>query len=214
MDKFEYIPPKNLPVSTQNLIEDLKSVSKKLNTDSLSQEQYHKAGKYSTTIYKNRFGTWNNALQKAGLKITKIAFRPTEELFENILNIWQKLGRQPRQGDIDSNLSKISSGIYKKRFGNWTAAIKEFIEFANNKDLPIDSHTSYVLPKKNRRDPSLRLRYQILKRDNFSCVKCGASPAKNPEIILHIDHIIAGGEADISNLQTLCEKCNLGKSNL
>ena len=60
-----------------------------------------------------------------------------------------------------------------------------------------------------------KLRYQVLKRDNFKCCACGASPAKDPSVELHIDHIIPwskGGETTIDNLQTLCSKCNLGKS--
>lgn len=64
---------------------------------------------------------------------------------------------------------------------------------------------------------SSKLRYQVLKRDNFKCCACGASPAKNPLVELHIDHIIPwskGGETLIDNLQTLCSDCNLGKSNL
>ena len=60
-----------------------------------------------------------------------------------------------------------------------------------------------------------KLRYQVLKRDNFKCCACGASPAKDPSVELHIDHIIPwskGGETTIDNLQTLCSRCNLGKS--
>ncbi|MCC6919749.1 MAG: HNH endonuclease [Alphaproteobacteria bacterium] len=57
----------------------------------------------------------------------------------------------------------------------------------------------------------------MLKRDNFSCRACGASPASMPGLLLHIDHIRAwsvGGETIDDNLQTLCEPCNLGKSNI
>lgn len=60
-----------------------------------------------------------------------------------------------------------------------------------------------------------KLRYQVLKRDHFKCCACGASPAKDPSVELHIDHIIPwskGGETTIENLQTLCSRCNLGKS--
>lgn len=76
-------------------------------------------------------------------------------------------------------------------------------------------------PKTNKhRNPSARtvsdkLRYQVLKRDNFKCCACGASPARNPSVELHIDHIVPwskGGKTTIDNLQTLCSKCNLGKS--
>ena len=70
---------------------------------------------------------------------------------------------------------------------------------------------------KTKRDASLQMRYAVLKRDNFKCCACGASPAKDPSVELHIDHIVPwskGGETTIENLQTLCAKCNLGKSNI
>ena len=72
--------------------------------------------------------------------------------------------------------------------------------------------TEYV--HKTKRNIPVTLRYQIMKRDNFKCVLCGASPAKDPNIELHIDHIIPwskGGESTIDNLQTLCSVCNSGK---
>lgn len=67
------------------------------------------------------------------------------------------------------------------------------------------------------RNISDKLRYQVLKRDNFKCCACGASPAKDPAVELHVDHIVPwskGGETRIDNLQTLCSKCNLGKGDL
>ena len=69
--------------------------------------------------------------------------------------------------------------------------------------------------KKSTHAISDKLRYQVLKRDNFKCCACGASPAKDPSVELHIDHIIPwskGGESTLENLQTLCSKCNIGKS--
>ena len=69
--------------------------------------------------------------------------------------------------------------------------------------------------KKSTRAISDKLRYHVLKRDNFKCCACGASPAKDPSVELHIDHIIPwskGGESTLKNLQTLCSKCNIGKS--
>jgi len=54
-----------------------------------------------------------------------------------------------------------------------------------------------------------KLRHKIYKRDNYTCVLCGAKPP------LHIDHIIPvnlGGNNNPNNLQTLCIRCNLKKS--
>ena len=67
------------------------------------------------------------------------------------------------------------------------------------------------------RSISDKLRYQVLKRDNFKCCACGASPAKDPNVELHIDHIVPwskGGTSKLDNLQTLCSRCNLGKSDI
>ena len=70
---------------------------------------------------------------------------------------------------------------------------------------------------KTKREIGLQLRFKVFKRDNFKCCICGASPAKDPDVELHVDHIIPwskGGETVYENLQTLCSKCNIGKSNL
>lgn len=70
--------------------------------------------------------------------------------------------------------------------------------------------------KENSRNVSLSLRLEVLSRDNFRCVFCGKSPATDIGTKLHIDHIepfSKGGKSTLENLQTLCEECNLGKSN-
>ena len=56
------------------------------------------------------------------------------------------------------------------------------------------------------------VRFEVFKRDGFSCQYCGA---KAPEAVLHVDHINPvsnGGDNEIINLITSCEACNLGKS--
>jgi 5-methylcytosine-specific restriction enzyme A len=59
---------------------------------------------------------------------------------------------------------------------------------------------------------SVEVRKYVLQRDNYQCQSCGK---KASETQLNIDHIIPlaqGGKNDISNLQTLCQNCNLTKS--
>lgn len=60
-----------------------------------------------------------------------------------------------------------------------------------------------------------RLWYQVLMKDNWTCCSCKRS-AREHGIILHVDHILPrslGGKDELENLQTLCLKCNIGKSN-
>lgn len=58
---------------------------------------------------------------------------------------------------------------------------------------------------------SPKIRFQVLKRDKFTCQYCGKKP---PEVVLHIDHKKAksnGGGNELTNLLTSCRSCNLGK---
>lgn len=63
----------------------------------------------------------------------------------------------------------------------------------------------------------------VFKRDNFTCKACGLKPETTnkyglviPDLsLLRCDHIhpfAHGGKTEISNLQTLCRKCNSAKS--
>lgn len=66
--------------------------------------------------------------------------------------------------------------------------------------------------KRERKYMNDQLRYDVLKRDNFTCQKCGATAKDGAK--LHVDHIIPiykGGKTTMSNLQTLCDRCNIGK---
>lgn len=62
-----------------------------------------------------------------------------------------------------------------------------------------------------RKSISKKLRFEVFKRDMFTCQYCGR---KAPDVVLHIDHIkpvSKGGRNEIMNLVTSCIDCNLGK---
>lgn len=64
----------------------------------------------------------------------------------------------------------------------------------------------------SRKSLSKSLRFEVFKRDQFTCQYCGAHP---PSVILHCDHIhpvAKGGTNDIDNLITSCITCNQGKA--
>ena len=67
--------------------------------------------------------------------------------------------------------------------------------------------------KMERLKMSDSLRYDVMMRDGFKCVICGATVEDGAK--LHVDHIIPiskGGKTKLDNLRTLCDRCNLGKS--
>ena len=87
-----------------------------------------------------------------------------------------------------------------------------------------DAHFGRYKPKRfaslanrsinRRRHVDLRTRIRILDRDHRTCQGCGR---KAPDVILVVDHrtpVEEGGDNTDANLWTLCEDCNLGKSDL
>ncbi len=59
---------------------------------------------------------------------------------------------------------------------------------------------------------SVRTRFEVFKRDNFTCRYCGR---KSPEVVLEVDHIVPcceGGTDDQMNLAVSCWDCNRGKA--
>jgi 5-methylcytosine-specific restriction endonuclease McrA len=240
-------------ISTELLLADLRRVADEISQSTVSIKQYRELGKHDHLTLTNRFGSWKKVLLAAELGISKQAGISDEMLFENILRLWEYYGRQPRRRELTSFPSTISQGPYWRRFGSWTVALANFVEFINAEEATpaSDSETDLLaeipesiesisltpqnqldirntsrkvavpiesLPRRRTpRDPSLRLRYKVLVRDNFSCCQCGRSPATELGIILHIDHEIPwskGGDTVFENLRVLCKQCNLGKSDL
>jgi hypothetical protein len=250
-------------ITDEELLADLKRVANGLNKNFVSFQQYKKRGKYDSTTPARRFGSWSEALKRAGLQVNRHPPRISEEdLFQNIEEIWAKLGRQPRVTEIHKPLSKYSPGAYQKRFGTWRKALTKFVAYINNEEsrtsdsaepfisedfksslgsiqavpsVPVPAYVAKIevdpraveatdgleiepsAQYKTKRNINWRLRFVVMRRDNFKCKKCGRSPATDPSIVLHVDHKIAwanGGETLLENLETLCSKCNIGKSDL
>lgn len=300
--KFE-LKPDNRNSSDQDLIDDLISVAKNLNKDSITRNEYNKYGRYSEGTLRKRFGGWLLSLDKAGLystktysdqhrakdyytdeqlidelvritslpdvkiltetifeKYKKISAKKSvfelrfgswvkalkiagvnvassqsrysdENLFENLLNVWTYYGRQPYITEMNISPSKINGSTYSNRFGNWRKALESFVKRMNrseSEDKQISKENEIVknsikeeirkqsIKPEDRRSIGLGLRYKVLSRDNFKCVRCGRSPATSHGVELHVDHKLPfsmRGKTTFENLETKCKECNLGKSN-
>lgn len=219
------------------LLEDLLRVATEIQNPKLTIEEYDKYGKYGSTTIHKRFGGWNKAKDNAGLEIGRNYNTSIDEYMQNILELWTHYGRQPKYAEVVKPLSKYNISSYENKFGSWRTALEKFIEYVNSDNINeestkveneiielttldnryIEDKSKEIKIKRTSRSINLRLRFTVLKRDNFSCKKCGQAPAKDPNVILHVDHIIPwskGGETIIENLETLCDRCNLGKSNV
>lgn len=108
-----------------------------------------------------------------------------------------------------SKKGKIKDKFYKKYDSNMFLKIYE-----KYKNLKEERELYRISSKVERSVMTNGMRYDVLKRDKFRCQVCGAT--QKDGVTLHVDHIIPvskGGKTEMSNLQTLCSKCNIGKSN-
>jgi hypothetical protein len=206
---------RNQKVPSDELLADMRRVGHE-NGGVLPLSHYEQHGNHSASTIAHRFGSWGAALQAAGLPTNTDRRISDEELLENLANVWRTLGRQPLSSELvkAEGVSRFSKSTYATRFGSWTKALMAFDDFVNRGKQPTPRPGPAVAERASRR-VSWRLRATVLIRDSCTCRMCGASPAKDADVTLHVDHITPwsqGGATALHNLQTLCSACNIGKS--
>jgi hypothetical protein len=215
--KFQIERVPGAPVTIEELLADIRRVAELAQTEIVTMKMYAEHGKYHEATPQRRFGSWNQAVIAAGLKVANEQNYDDERLFENMMRVWEHWGRQPRLSELARPPSVISGDTYKRRFRSWSKALGRFVDYANSRDKPAPVAIEIARGDRPRREASLRLRFHVLKRDNFLCRACGASPALKPGLLLLVDHVepwSRGGQTIEENLQTLCEACNLGKGDV
>lgn len=132
--------------------------------------------------------------KKIELKVLK------KNMLKNVYNLSLKLFiyyRSPKGKNYYEKRGKYSYEQLKNYYDEWSKKKNYEISARYERSIMSDS-----------------IRYDVLKRDNYRCCICGTSAKEGAK--LHVDHIIPvskGGKTIMDNLQTLCERCNLGKSN-
>lgn len=225
-------------MSDEALFEELARVAEIFKYVEFTREDYNKFGNISSSTIERRFSNWKSAqkrlreyLQDKGLSLSTRLHRKftysDKELFDEMGRVWQIYGQRPSRDEWLASDAKISSGTYERRFGSWINACLKFVEYKMGgeileEDLKQNRESEKTLNKNTKENQNiesrsipLSVRLQVLNRDSFRCVFCGKSPATDLGAKLHIDHIhpfSKGGKAVIENLQTLCQECNMGKS--
>ena len=144
-------------------------------------------------------------------QFTKRRFKKTEnKLLRNL-----KLEKPCMDGILKFNAKYTSRKGNSRHEWTWTYNFHEIKLTYQDALKEINYRESKEHFKKLQRSKiSDSTRFDIFKRDNYKCKICGQSPESNPNITLHLDHIVPvalGGTSEYDNLQTLCSECNLGK---
>jgi hypothetical protein len=202
--------------------------------------RFARASGFKPWVISTRFGSWRDALLRADL-LRRYAPRAVgnkytwEECYKNLDRLWRYYRRAPKRHEVNGPPSRIGIGTYQLRFGTWSNALAAFVAARDGdaRAWPMPGarrgrkQRATVHGRKARAAtdfkreilegplrPHIYLRHRVFLRDRFRCTLCGASPANDPDVILHVDHarpIAKGGRATLANLRTLCAECNLGK---
>ena len=108
----------------EQLLFYLRKLSSELKKSPTIKDMNKKKRFPSAATYVKRFGSWNNSLRKAGLKINLRKKHSKNELIENLKLLAKDLGRIPKTTDLKNKKWIASSSTYRKHFGSWKKALK------------------------------------------------------------------------------------------
>lgn len=112
-------------IEEEELVEEMERVSfEHCNGRPPSRTEFEKYGKYSSSTYQNRYGTWNNALEEILSDVVLEKDISEEILLDDLKSLEKELNRTPRYEDVREK-GKFSTVTYQNRFGSWNQALKE-----------------------------------------------------------------------------------------
>lgn len=120
--RFE-LPPDNRNRPDAELLDDLRRVARELNGDSVRRDDYEKTGRFNPQTLVNRFGTWNAALLRAGLRVVKRQAIPEQELLDDLKRAAQLAGPGPLTQTLYDVHGAFSHEPVVRRFGSWSKAL-------------------------------------------------------------------------------------------
>jgi len=125
----------DVTISSDRLIRSIQSVAQRLNRSPTRKEYTEHSSFYGSTC-EQRFGSWNDALLKAGLKPNHLIDIPKADLLDDLLELSERLGCVPTQHDIDKS-DYHSANVYCSRFGSWNEALQRAgLDPINRTDIP------------------------------------------------------------------------------
>lgn len=202
--------PKRQGVPSEDLVKELVRVADQIGRSPTFSEM-EEWSEFYPSIYPKRFGSWNGALEAAGLDRNPVSEKvPRPELLSNLEMIIEKLGHPPTQNELE-NVGEFSMMPYNREFGGLNAAVRE-VGYEPRNPWGEDRGGRYYGPNWAEQ------RRKRLKVDGRECRVCGTS--RDQQYLdygrdLSVHHIEKFDSFDswkdankLSNLVTVCTNCH------
>jgi hypothetical protein len=83
-----------------------------------------KEGQFGWATYKTAFGSWNDALRRAGFELNNRTEIPKSELIGELESLKTQLDRTPDRRDMDQH-GQFDSTTYASAFGTWNESLRK-----------------------------------------------------------------------------------------
>lgn len=107
----------------EDLLEEIKRLHEK-NGVVPTHTTIRDESEHSLKAFINRFGTWTDALNEAGLSPRSRNCLSEEQLLDELRELAAELGKTPTQGEMAEH-GKSGSTTYRSRFGSWNEALQK-----------------------------------------------------------------------------------------
>jgi len=114
--------PRETEVTDEDLLTELWELADKLEKTPTYTEMNNQ-GKHGSRTYVRRFGSWNAALETAGLDSRSSSTISDDELIAELRRLADELERQPSARDMDE-YGEYASATYQRHFGSWSATLE------------------------------------------------------------------------------------------
>jgi hypothetical protein len=122
--------------TNEEIADDIKRVGQLLNKNPTAVEFNKHSKTVCVNVVLDKFGTWNEALEKAGFLI-KCGITD-QELINDLKRIYNKLKKNPTASEFEKESKTLTPKAVIKRFGSWN----KFVEAAglkpNKKPYEVD----------------------------------------------------------------------------
>jgi hypothetical protein len=121
-------------IPQRELEDELQRLAKELG-HSPEKREMDEEGKFSSGLYQDTFGSWNDALRLVGLEPLNQTDISESKLQSALKQFAEELGRTPSYTEMDRD-GPYAGGTYVRKFGSWNKALREAGLDPNNVYVP------------------------------------------------------------------------------